>query len=71
MNKLRLPIGDSFFRSIRDNGCYYADRTSHIRNLVEGSRYYFLSRPQRFGKTLLLDTMQELFRGLDIHGHWD
>ncbi len=78
MNKLILPIGDPHFRSLREGGCYYVDKTFHIRNLVEGSKYYFLSRPRRFGKTLLVDTMQELFegseelfRGLHIHDHWD
>ncbi len=78
MNKLRLPIGESSFRNIREDGCYYVDKTPHIRNLVEGSKYYFLSRPRRFGKTLLVDTLQELFegseelfRGLHIHDHWD
>ncbi len=78
MNKLILPIGDSSFRNLREDGCYYVDKTPHIRNLVEGSRYYFLSRPRRFGKTLLVDTLQELFeggeelfRGLHIHDHWD
>ncbi len=78
MNRLILPIGDSSFRNLREDGCYYVDKTPHIRNLVEGSRYYFLSRPRRFGKTLLVDTLQELFeggeelfRGLHIHDHWD
>ncbi len=78
MKKLNLPIGDPHFRSLREGGCYYVDKTFHIRNLVEGSKYYFLSRPRRFGKTLLLDTLQELFegseelfRGLHIHDHWD
>ncbi len=58
--------------------CYYVDKTDHIRRLVEGGQYYFLSRPRRFGKTLLVDTLQELFegseelfRGLAVHGKWD
>ncbi len=58
--------------------CYYVDKTDHVRRLVEGGKYYFLSRPRRFGKTLLVDTLQklfegseELFRGLAIHGDWD
>ncbi len=49
-----------------------------IRKLVAQGRYYFLSRPRRFGKSLLLSTLkslfegrEELFRGLDIHKHWD
>ncbi len=78
MNKLRLPIGSPAFRNIRERGCYYVDKTPHIHRLTEGGEYYFLSRPRRFGKTLLLDTMQELFegseelfRGLHIHDRWD
>ena len=58
--------------------CYYVDKTAHVRRLVEGGKYYFLSRPRRFGKSLLVDTLQELFegneelfRGLAVHGEWD
>ena len=58
--------------------CYYVDKTAHARRLVEGGKYYFLSRPRRFGKSLFLDTLQELFegneelfRGLAVHGEWD
>ncbi len=58
--------------------CYYVDKTDHARRLVERGKYYFLSRPRRFGKTLLVDTLQELFegneelfRGLAVHDGWD
>ena len=58
--------------------CYYVDKTDYVRRLVERGKYYFLSRPRRFGKTLLVDTLQklfegseELFRGLAVHGAWD
>ncbi len=58
--------------------CYYVDKTDHVRRLVERGKYYFLSRPRRFGKTLLVDTLQklfegseELFRDLAVHGKWD
>ncbi len=78
MNKLNLPIGYSAFREIREWNCYYVDKTPHIWRLASRPGYYFLSRPRRFGKTLLVDTMQELFegseelfRGLHIHDHWD
>ena len=74
----RLPIGIQSFRRLRETGSYYVDKTPLIRDLVDQSDYYFLSRPRRFGKSLLLDTLgmlfeghEELFRGLDIHGHWD
>ena len=74
----RLPIGIQTFRKIREDDCYYVDKTSLIRQLTEGGQHYFLSRPRRFGKSLLLDTIKELFegnealfRGLDIHDQWD
>ena len=58
--------------------CYYVDKTDLLRRLVERGKYYFLSRPRRFGKSLLVDTLQklfegseELFRGLAVHGKWD
>ena len=78
MNRRLLPIGIQDFRTIREIDGYYVDKTSLIRRLVDEGRFYFLSRPRRFGKSLLLDTLrtlfdghEELFRGLDIHGHWD
>ncbi len=74
-----LPTGMTSLRKIRgEMDCYYVDKTDHVRRLVEGGQYYFLSRPRRFGKTLLVDTLQELFKGseelfrdLAIHGKWD
>ena len=73
-----LPTGLTSLRKIRGMDCYYVDKTDHARRLVEGGQYYFLSRPRRFGKTLLVDTLQklfegseELFRGLAVHGAWD
>ena len=73
-----LPIGMTSLRKIRGMDCYYVDKTEHLRRLVEGGDYYFLSRPRRFGKTLLVDTLQklfegseELFRGLALHDKWD
>ena len=78
MTRRRLPIGIQSFRRIREQACYYVDKTPHIRRLVELGDFYFLSRPRRFGKSLLVDTLRELFegneplfRGLDIHEHWD
>ena len=76
--KKRLPIGIQTFREIREDGCYYVDKTPWIRRLVEEGKHYFLSRPRRFGKSLFLDTLKELFEGnetlfegLAIHPHWD
>ena len=78
MTRRKLPIGLQSFRRIREQGCYYVDKTPHIRRLIDAGDYWFLSRPRRFGKSLLLDTLkalfegkEELFRGLDIHPHWD
>ncbi len=74
----KLPIGIQTFRKIREDGCYYVDKTDFVRRLVDGGQHYFLSRPRRFGKSLLLDTIKELFegsealfRGLAIHERWD
>ena len=78
MNKLDLPIGHSSFQTIRDQNFYYVDKTSHIFKLAKKNGYYILSRPRRFGKTLLVSTLKELFegneqlfRGLHIHDRWD
>ena len=78
MNRGKLPIGIQTFRKIREEGCYYVDKTAYIRRLVDEGTHYFLSRPRRFGKSLFLDTLKELFEGnealftgLDIHGQWD
>ena len=73
-----LPIGIQDFRTIREGGLYYVDKTQLIHELVSRGRHYFLSRPRRFGKSLLVDTLLELFsgnetlfRGLAIHDKWD
>ena len=76
--KRKLPIGIQTFREIREEGHYYVDKTMYARRLAEGGKHYFLSRPRRFGKSLFVDTLKELFegaeplfRGLEVHGHWD
>ena len=58
--------------------CYYVDKTAYVLRLAREGKYHFLSRPRRFGKSLLVDTLKELFegngelfRGLAIHGEWD
>ena len=78
MQNQLLPIGIQDFRTIREEGFYYVDKTSLIFELVDRGVYYFLSRPRRFGKSLLIDTLLELFsgneplfRGLAIHDQWD
>ena len=74
----RLPIGIQTFGEIREGGCYYVDKTVWLGRLVDEGKHYFLSRPRRFGKSLLLDTLKELFegnealfKGLAIHDRWD
>ena len=59
----KLPIGIQTFREIREDNCYYVDKTAFIRRLVDEGKHYFLSRPRRFGKSLLVDTLKELFEG--------
>ena len=78
MTKRRLPIGIQNFREIREQNCYYVDKTAYIWQLLNEGKHYFLSRPRRFGKSLFLDTLKELFEGneslfegLYIHDHWD
>ena len=71
MVKRKLSIGIQTFHTVREEGCYYIDKTPYARRLVEEGTHYFLSRPRRFGKSLFLDTLKELFKGLAVHGHWD
>ncbi|PID44546.1 MAG: hypothetical protein CSB47_11035 [Proteobacteria bacterium] len=74
----QLPIGIQTFREIRQEGHYYVDKTDLAMSLAHKGKHYFLSRPRRFGKSLFLDTLKELFeaneplfQGLAIHPHWD
>nr|WP_274522577.1 ATP-binding protein [Halorhodospira halochloris] len=76
--KKKLPIGIQTFADMASGEYYYVDKTAHIHQLVEQGRYFFLSRPRRFGKSLLIDTIkslfegrEELFRGLYVHDRWD
>ena len=71
-----LPIGIQTLRDIIEGGFYYVDKTHFIPKLT--SKYYFLSRPRRFGKSLFLDTLKEafsgnkeLFKGLYLYENWD
>ena len=59
----KLPIGIQTFRDIILNDFVYVDKTRQIYNLIRDAKYYFLSRPRRFGKSLLLDTIGEVFGG--------
>jgi len=77
-HRLKLPIGIQNFREIREEGYYYIDKTPIVHKLSESGKYFFLSRPRRFGKSLFLDTLAEafsgnkpLFEGLYLEQHWD
>ena len=77
MTTRRLPLGIQTFRELRELDCYYVDKTAYVKRLLDEGKYYFLSRPRRFGKSLFLDTLkelfeggEELFEGLYIHERW-
>lgn len=60
----RLPVGIQSFKEIRKNNYAYVDKTEIVWNLVNrGKKYNYLSRPRRFGKSLLVDTLQTYFEG--------
>ena len=59
----RLPIGQQDFASIIEDNCVYADKTKIIYELLQTSSFFFLSRPRRFGKSLLISTLKYLFEG--------
>jgi hypothetical protein len=74
----KLPIGIQTFRKIREGGYYYVDKTGFALRLIDEGTHYFLSRPRRFGKSLFLDTLAELFAGsealfagLEAQARWD
>ncbi|MDE6668209.1 MAG: AAA family ATPase [Muribaculaceae bacterium] len=73
---MKYPIGIETFSEIIEEGYVYVDKTELINTLVSKGKYYFLSRPRRFGKSLLLSTIeafyegrQDLFAGLAISKH--
>jgi Protein of unknown function (DUF1703)./Predicted AAA-ATPase. len=59
----RYPIGIQSFQKLREGGYEYVDKTHHIRRLIDMGNPYFLSRPRRFGKSLLLSTIEAYFLG--------
>ena len=70
---MKYPIGIQSFEQIREEGYVYVDKTALIYKLASEGKIYFLSRPRRFGKSLLISTLEnyflgrkELFRGLAI-----
>lgn len=78
MHRKKLPIGIQTFAKIREDDYYYVDKTALALRLIDEGTHYFLSRPRRFGKSLFIDTLAELFegnealfRGLYCHDRWD
>ena len=73
-----LPLGINSLSMLRESDCIYVDKTRYIHALTRIPGRYFLSRPRRFGKSLFVDTLkqlfegnQRLFEGLYIHDRWD
>lgn len=58
-----LPIGIQSFSKLREGGYQYVDKTERLYNLIQGSSVYFVSRPRRFGKSLMISTLQAIFQG--------
>ncbi|NOQ36972.1 MAG: AAA family ATPase [Methylococcaceae bacterium] len=74
----KLPIGLQTFSELITENYYYVDKTPLIEKLANEGKYYFLSRPRRFGKSLLLSTLkstflgeEECFKGLYLENNWD
>ena len=73
-----LPLGLQTFAKVREGGFVYVDKTAHALDLANNAGLYFLARPRRFGKSLFLDTLhdlfegrRELFSGLHADSNWD
>ena len=73
-----LPLGISTLSFLLELNCIYVDKTEYAFNLIKSPGRFFLSRPRRFGKSLFVDTLKEifegnqkLFEGLYIHDKWD
>lgn len=63
MDKPKYPVGIQTFEKIREGHYIYVDKTEFVYNLVSRGQFYFLSRPRRFGKSLLLSTIDAFYRG--------
>lgn len=73
-----LPTGMQYFKELIENNYLYVDKTEFIYKIASTGKFYFLSRPRRFGKSLLVNTIEELFKGsknlfegLYIYDKWD
>ncbi|MDE5996897.1 MAG: AAA family ATPase [Muribaculaceae bacterium] len=63
MSELRYPVGMQTFSKIIEEGYVYVDKTAYIKPLTSQRQFIFLSRPRRFGKSLLLSTLEAYFEG--------
>lgn len=63
MSELKYPIGIETFDNIIEGGYAYVDKTEEVYRLTQSGRYFFLSRPRRFGKSLMLSTLEAYFEG--------
>ena len=63
MRQLRYPIGMQTFSQIIEEGYVYVDKTAYIKTLIEQGKFIFMSRPRRFGKSLMLSTLKAYFEG--------
>ena len=60
---MKYPIGIQTFEKLRKEGFVYVDKTALLHKMVHEGNYYFLSRPRRFGKSLLVSTLKAYFEG--------
>ena len=75
----KLPLAKAVFRDVIEENCCYVDKTKYVKMLADyPSKFQFISRPRRFGKSLFLDTLRaayagekELFKGLYLENRWD
>ena len=63
MDKLKYPVGMATFSELIEEGYAYVDKTAYIKSLTNQGKFIFLSRPRRFGKSLLLSTLEAYFEG--------
>lgn len=61
---MQYSIGIQDFKEIRSGGFMYVDKTDMIHDMVKRGKYYFLSRPRRFGRSLLISTLEAYFSGI-------
>ena len=60
---MKYPIGIQTFSDLREDGYVYVDKTALVHQMVTSGKVYFFSRPRRFGKSLLISTLESYFRG--------